>query len=71
MYRFEGKRILLNSLYVKFKKMKDKGYKYIDISKKTGYSRQYVRGVLKKYKYQIDDDFNNLNYQAYKLKKFE
>ena len=62
MYRFEGKRILLNSLYVKFKTMKDKGYKYIDISKETGYSRQYVRGVLKKYKYQIDNDFNNLNY---------
>ena len=55
MYRFEGKRILLNNLYVRFKKLKNKGHRYSDIAKETGYTRQYVRVVLKKYKYQLDE----------------
>ena len=52
MYRFEGKRILLNNLYVRFKELKDLGYTYTSISSKTGYTRQYIRGLLVKYKYQ-------------------
>jgi len=55
MYRFEGKRILLNSIYAKFKKLKEQGYNYSDIATITGYERQYVRATLKKYKYQLTD----------------
>ncbi len=51
MYRFEGERILLDGRYRKFKKLKDIGFNYSDIARCTGYTRQYIRGLLVKYKY--------------------
>ena len=54
MYKFEGKRILLNNLYMKFRRLKRKGFSYSEIGRMTGYTRQYVRITLIKYKYQLD-----------------
>ena len=51
MYRFDCKAILLDSRYREFKKLHDQGLNYSDIAKNTGFSRQYVRGLLVKYKY--------------------
>ena len=55
MYRFDCKAILLDSRdrrYREFKKLHDQGLNYSAIGRCTGYSRQYVRGFLVKYKYQ-------------------
>ena len=51
MYRFDCNTILLNGRYRLFKSLKDIGFNYSDIAKCTGYTRQYVRGLLVKYKY--------------------
>ena len=50
MYRFDCKAILLDSRYREFKKLKDQGLNYSAIGRCTGFSRQYVRGLLLRYK---------------------
>jgi len=50
MYRFQGEKILLDGRYREFKKLHDQGFNYSDIGRRTGFSRQYVRGLLLRYK---------------------